>query len=318
MASLTAVEAYTYFDKDQPDKCHLIGDPDLYGIGVRLGFYFQYLALMIYLCIHHDAASSVRSGLSIFTLAVFTNMYRTINWEGSIVMPEILILCGMTLGLTVSTLPYWDLFFDIEKLELNFWWMVGTMSVWMLTLPWVFFTKLNHGLRPDCDVWVFFMFIPIKASNKIWQTFLKVSICLILPSVAVAAIYSPIVFYRSWKSSNFGLGNEGNRIERDLGIDYDAEYAAMRAAFMDLFKKTSTFFITFIRLLIAAGSIAQAEYTIKKNKIDVSSAPITSTGQFIPLLIGVYCVFIAIVSAVKKTLVRRRSAVARVVGEGVP
>jgi hypothetical protein len=297
MASFTAVEAYTHFDKDQPDKRHLIGDPDVYGIGVRLGFYLQYLALLISLWANPEAANSVRSGLSIFTLAVFTNVYRTMSWEGSIVMPEILIIGSMTIGLTASTLPDFILF-TTKNSELSLWWMLGMLCVGTLSLLWVFFTKLNNGLKPDCDVFVLFMFIPIKASNKTWQTFMKVGICLVLPGAAGLAIYSPVAFYRHYKKNNFGLGNEGNISEGDIDIDCDADSVALQV-FMGLVKRIA-FFFTFVRLLIAAVSIAQVEYTIKKNQIDMSSAPITSTGQFIPLLIGVYCAFGAIVSAVKR------------------
>ncbi|CCX05340.1 Similar to hypothetical protein AOL_s00215g429 [Arthrobotrys oligospora ATCC 24927]; acc. no. EGX43693 [Pyronema omphalodes CBS 100304] len=300
MASFTAVEAYTHFDKDEPDKCHLIGDPDVYDIGVRLGFYLQYLALMIHLWANPEAANSARSGLSIFTLEIFTNAYRTMSWEGSIVILEILILGSMTIGLTLSTLPDFILF-TAKNSELYLWLMLGMLSMWTLSLPWVFLTKQNNGLKPGCDVSIPFLFISIKASNKTWQIFMKVSSCLSIPGAAALAISSSIALYLYYKKNDFGLGNDGNirRREGDVNIDINADDFDEQVI-MGLFERIAFLGITFFRLLATALSIAQVEHTIKKNQIDISSAPITSTGQFIPLLMGVYCAFGAIVSAVKR------------------
>ncbi|KAH8771216.1 hypothetical protein F5882DRAFT_465435 [Hyaloscypha sp. PMI_1271] len=47
LAFFPSAAANTYFT-DEPDSCRIIGDVDVYGIGIRLGYYLQYIAAALY------------------------------------------------------------------------------------------------------------------------------------------------------------------------------------------------------------------------------------------------------------------------------
>lgn len=98
-----------------------MGDPDIYGLGVRLGFYLQYLSALIALMVDPKSVHSARTGLNIFTLAILINQFRSTDWEGSILMPEYFMIINLTLGLTFCTFPYpfdlkgiWEFLKDAE------------------------------------------------------------------------------------------------------------------------------------------------------------------------------------------------------------
>ncbi|CCX05061.1 Similar to hypothetical protein TRIVIDRAFT_64765 [Trichoderma virens Gv29-8]; acc. no. EHK15320 [Pyronema omphalodes CBS 100304] len=54
------------------------------------------------------------------------------------------------------------------------------------------------------------------------------------------------------------------------------------------------------RVIFAGSAIAMIELTISKNRIDLSAAPITSTGQLLPFLVGIFTTTGTIVSAIKR------------------
>jgi hypothetical protein len=102
LALSSAVEAYTRFSPDSGStKCHLIGYPDVYSLGVRLGFYLQYLSTFIMLMVDRKWVHSARTGLIILTLAIIINQFRTADWEGSILLPEYFMIINLTLFMTL-------------------------------------------------------------------------------------------------------------------------------------------------------------------------------------------------------------------------
>ncbi|PMD34393.1 hypothetical protein L207DRAFT_517551 [Hyaloscypha variabilis F] len=75
-AFLQPALAYTYFS-EEPGSCQIIGDADVYGIGIRLGFYLQYISVV--LCIIFDRIEDLkaaRQGFNAFSLAALINLYR--------------------------------------------------------------------------------------------------------------------------------------------------------------------------------------------------------------------------------------------------
>lgn len=102
-----AAEAYTSFtERDDPKSCHIVGDKDIYGLVVRLGFYLNYLTTIIAIWLDPDATGNARTQINVFSIAVPTNTHRTANWEGSLVMLEFSIVANMTVILTFGTVMF--------------------------------------------------------------------------------------------------------------------------------------------------------------------------------------------------------------------
>ncbi|KAI4098236.1 MAG: hypothetical protein L6R37_006606, partial [Teloschistes peruensis] len=71
--------ASTHYLAD-PDSCQIVGDTDLYGIGVRVGLYLQWLSLFLAVVFASpNEAIHAFTASNIITLAVFTSFLVGIN-----------------------------------------------------------------------------------------------------------------------------------------------------------------------------------------------------------------------------------------------
>ncbi|KAF8536373.1 hypothetical protein BDD12DRAFT_807839 [Trichophaea hybrida] len=130
--------AYTHFT-DDPNTCQIIGDTDIYGLGIRPGFYLQYVAILIAFYVDPKATRNARTGLNIFSIAVLITEYRTANWAGSLIMLEFFIVANMVLLMTLG-----------------------------LFLP----TQHFYATRE-----LLFFFAPVNAYGRGWEIFFKIGAC---------------------------------------------------------------------------------------------------------------------------------------------
>jgi hypothetical protein len=173
--SIHPTQALTSFSPESQTPCKIIGDPDIYGLGVRLGFYLQYFSVVIALFLNPKAAHNARTNLNVFAAALFIHEFQSANNPKSIIMIEVLIVIYMTVFLTVFTFPLQYLRQSTTS--------VSTMGIvycaYMLWLPWLALNRQNQGLKPGCSVVL--LFGHVKSSNHNWQYFMKVITCLAIP-----------------------------------------------------------------------------------------------------------------------------------------
>ena len=95
LSSLPHTSAYTSYAQENStlvvqsvSPCHLTGDADLYGLGVRLSFYIQWIsALCLRLFQHRTEMKSLRRGFNILIFAVLINLWVSAN-RGSFALFE--------------------------------------------------------------------------------------------------------------------------------------------------------------------------------------------------------------------------------------
>lgn len=285
LASSSAVEAYTSFtDSGDPKTCHILGDTDIYGLGVRLGFYLHYFSTIFAIWLDPTASCSVRTQLNIFTIAVFINVYRTAKSEGSLFMLEFFIVTNMTLFLTMGTVPITLRQLWISKTS------VCTMAVlwivWMFASPWVAFKEQLSGRKPGCSVNLVLFFVPVDAYSSVWDIAFKVSSALLVVGGVVYLVLLGIagVLY-------FGMDHK-RRDEMDSAARGEEDVPLKRKIIQ-----------TIQMIVTGTFCVSMVEYTIMENKIDLSAAPITSTGQLLPVLVGALPIGAIAVKAIKKWVI---------------
>ncbi|KAH0551417.1 hypothetical protein GP486_007368 [Trichoglossum hirsutum] len=273
LLSVRPTIANTHFD-DTPGSCKIFGDGDVYGPGIRLGYYLQWVAVLFATWMAPDQARNARTAANIITIAVFANTFRGAK-DGSLVAAEWWIVLWLTFVLSLLNVPVdWKRSSSSVGVMLILWCMITAAQ------PWLYFKGLDTGHKSGCTVKVFF-FTGINVYNHVWRTFWKVGSiveCLMGLSFFIAGVIVMIA----------GLFNSGDDSERDG----DASKIAQRMV------------LTFGQLITGVITIVQVEMTIKVNHIDLSQSTLISSGQLIPFLIGCLTV-VAVFGHGLKSLMKR-------------
>lgn len=88
------------------ESCAFVGNSDIYGLGIRLGIYLQWLTSLI---ANHHSHQEIRSNLetnSLFLLAIFIAAVVA-TFEGSLQSAEVVILLHVCFGSIFSVLSIW-------------------------------------------------------------------------------------------------------------------------------------------------------------------------------------------------------------------
>ncbi|SPO03784.1 uncharacterized protein DNG_06467 [Cephalotrichum gorgonifer] len=73
-------------DESYP-SCHILGDPELYGLGIRIAFYIQYLAFALALVTNTTASlPALRTGIAILCAALFASLCTSSTGDGLVVL----------------------------------------------------------------------------------------------------------------------------------------------------------------------------------------------------------------------------------------
>ncbi|KAH0543557.1 hypothetical protein FGG08_002118 [Glutinoglossum americanum] len=260
--SVQSALAKTYFE-DKPGSCKIFGDTDVYGIGIRLGYYLQWVAVLFATWIAPEQAKTARTAANIITVAVFANTFRGAQ-EGSLVAAEWWIVLWLTFVLSLLNIPD-----DWKRSSSSFGVMLILWCMITAAQPWLYFKGLDTGHKHGCVVKVFF-FTGINVYNHVWRTFWKVG-------SVVECLLGVTFFFTGIVVIIVGL----------FSVDESSEPESGAA------KIASKLFLTFGQLVTGIITIVQVEMTIRVNSIDLSSVDLMSSGQLIPFLIG--CLTIAAV-----------------------
>ena len=175
------------------DACDFIGNPDLYGLGIRLGVYLQWLSSQIAVHFRIEGSTELSEAYLIFSLAlaigvlVLTFGQETDNRPHPV---EILIMLYMIFGGLFSVRGYVKgrgVFAPVE------WWRaslgLATIEVMAIYASWFWITgaKGAYFTQTDCGT-VAFLFTKIPA-GKFWQ----VSIFFACISVYLAVVLPPFL-----------------------------------------------------------------------------------------------------------------------------
>lgn len=264
VSSLGTASANTQYDPT-PGSCQIIGDPDVYGLGIRLSYYLQWAAVLFGLWIAPETANSTRAATNIVTLSVFINSLHGANVNDSLMVVEWYI---------VQYLVFWLLFANLPTTCRALKSSVGSLSVLLInycivvTFPvWLYWRGEKQGGKEGCEPSIF-LYKPISAYNPHWLLASKVLATmgvtiLLLPSFAGACALVALGLTR-W---------------RDEGQNDTSDHTMVR-----ILQCVYTLYL----VSIGAFAVAFVEMTIKINNVVFPELSLTNSGQLIPLLIGVF------------------------------
>ncbi|KAL3478264.1 hypothetical protein BJX99DRAFT_256589 [Aspergillus californicus] len=254
---------------DDPDSCAIIGDGDVYGIGVRLGYYCAWFSGLLAVAFNDaKAVRDARKGVCIISLAVLAILIRnTLN--GSFAVLEWTLVLPMVIYAPFGVLVVASLASKDDALG-------GALSLLLMGLgqilqPWLYFTLARQGYRPGCEVRIFF-FAYFDFYNKPWQGFLK----------AMAVLYcllGSLLIYLAGKG--FWAVLRGQE-----AVPYPDEPSAHEGPGNYLRRSAAKVFTFAILAPAGIVTIITGEKVLSGNSIDLSDSPLGSSSQLIPLIVG--------------------------------
>lgn len=281
---------------DDPSSCDIVGDGDVYGIGVRLGYYFSWISgLTAVFFDNPKAVRDTRRAVILISLAVFIIIVRnTLN--GSFALLEWSIVFPMAIWA-----PLLVLFFasitnqDDPPGTIS---LITVMGSVLVTHPWVWFTRTQQGRRPECEV-KGFIFVYFDFYNRHFQSFVKflaVVYCMSGCGMIIWAIISILLYIAKSRKGNDGretpaAGDNQVNITQMQTQHISSSPEVDTTNMMEILKKTRPVRAAMMQLkllLVAIGvsTIVFAEKILAGNNIDLSDAPLLSSGQLIPFIVG--------------------------------
>ncbi|KAF2681384.1 hypothetical protein K458DRAFT_392174 [Lentithecium fluviatile CBS 122367] len=201
--------------------CHLYGDGDVYGIGVRTGIYIQcFAALSAKISRRYDDLKSLRLGFNAIGASVVIAMYTNID-EGSFIYLETYILFNLIFGLPAESekekralvsgkdletetteggkndqpkgfREYYQRVYDSipasSRDYINIGWFLLLELFALGTQLWVYFFGINRGHNPACKAKIF-LFANINIYSNSWVILSKIGsvLSVILTAVLLLA-----------------------------------------------------------------------------------------------------------------------------------
>jgi hypothetical protein len=274
----------------QTSDCQIIGDPDIYGPGVRLGFYLQWVASLIQLFFFPEASGTTRSAAIVTVLAVFINTLCNLRSdtlvavEWSMLYSIIICLLGWNIPITEEMRR------GLDKTGGSYFVLFVIIAVYQIMCPYIIFNIWDYGRQPGCNA-KFIFWTSIDAYSKGWIIFLKFSWvlgALFLGGFYLAfAIYSLLMWFTSWGNSA-GLNKLLAKFDAILKEDDDTSS-----------ERTWLWVLRSTALGVGAIGLGFLEATIKKNNIKFLDTRLSNSGQRMPLLIGIFTLVVTICDVVK-------------------
>lgn len=263
LALASPAAAYSTF-ADGPGNCQIIGDPDVYGLGIRLNYYIQWVAVVFASWIAPDQVQTAQFTSSIVTISVYTNTFHGVMY-GSLIAAEWWIVYSMTFVLTLGYIPTSRTSLQSSAYSLRFLGLLWYMIIFAEC--WVWFKGVDIAHKEGCVIKVFAIFFEVDVYNNRWRTFFKIQS---VASCIVGIIFLPGGLFRIY-TSLFAKKCNDTKDEDDKAVIFLLKVG-----------------LTGFQLLFGAFAILQIEMTMRINNINVSATPLTSSGQLIPLVMGIF------------------------------
>jgi hypothetical protein len=281
---------FTHYS-EKPGSCDIIGDPDTYGIGVRISFYLNWAAAFLALLFNlHDEHKGSRRAINAIAIVVVTNTLINTT-KGSFAMLEWYIVFSMVLILPLTaSIPFsWTAIKDdiigISCLLLLY-------SIYGVIQPWLYFTIPRQGYKDGCPAKIF-LYAPFSVYNTHWVGFTK--------ATAILGSISSAILILVFLSSIYHGILDGLRAEPPQTKDPGKTTSGhLEQIINKTVLKWSARYLKVVIGFSGASSIAFVEETIRVNHIDLSGAPLTATGQLIPFVVGLFSVVAVMWNCIKR------------------
>src|SRR3569833_3229107 len=160
------------------ESCQIAGDASVYGLGVRLGYYLQFLAAVLAPYLAPDALENICLAFGSFTLALFITVFKHAS-EGTFIAVEWHIVAFLTLFLGMATFYFspgartiteetGGMYFAGPLFRVDFyaggsirrrfygsWGLLCLLSsFFLLSSPWMYWSGRHIGHVGDCPVYI--------------------------------------------------------------------------------------------------------------------------------------------------------------------
>ncbi|KAL9578047.1 MAG: hypothetical protein Q9212_005976 [Teloschistes hypoglaucus] len=277
------------------DSCQIVGDTDLYGIGVRVGLYLQWLSLFLALVFASpNEAIHAFTASNIITLAVFTSFLVGINdhGDGLVFVDFPIVVCltiVLSIGLVIAALFAYK---DNTRTRIMACFLIFIYSCPIYMLPWVAFEGYDHGNRPHCrlQTWILWYWYDEegakakkeKAKGGAHQGLQNLALFLpLLWTIILLLVFRGVfLHHHSTKSAGWSSVPGTTDDTSSSPAEATADRVQARARLPGLFIAIGTCCAIFV--------VAEVEQAIRENQIDMSAATWSNTGQLVPLLSGMF------------------------------
>ena len=261
--------AFTRYQDD--GSCKIIGDTDIYGQGVRIGYYLTYFAGVLAVAFNNnkgitDSLKAVNIIFSAILVVLIRNVtlgsFAVLEWQIATVLVFFLPLSSLMMAFLLGSpgLASWGTFFILYGL-------------YSAIQPWLFWTMIDQGRDLSCPSIRMFIFATFDFYHPSYVKFLRamsILACIGSPLPLIGGIALIVMSMRGRKS---------------LRDDDDSDVEEL-----NVIKKSGIFrgFIVSAILFGGCTGIASIEKLISLNGIDLSDVAFLSTGQLIPFLVGLF------------------------------
>ena len=252
------------------DSCHIIGDTDLYGIGIRLGMYLQWASLVIASLIAPSQSRPAGLGAFVITVSILVAMATSPSQDAKAVYDVVIVFYETTVlfgGLVPGTFYSYPWRMLVAHSTLQF---LSFSRIW-----WLIYNGSDHWKEAKCDPG----HGPITPLNSAYFVLAGAQAC---ASIAMVVMISwPTLLARR---EAVGIRRRDQQTTR-------------------LWKRCAAHI-----LAISCGVVAivNIEVLIKKADIDLSGASWKNTGQLIPLIGGLLNFSIIVWNGIKTGILQRR------------
>ncbi|EWY79534.1 hypothetical protein FOYG_17335 [Fusarium oxysporum NRRL 32931] len=206
---LHPAHAGTHFS-DQSGSCQIIGDPDIYGMGIRMGFYLQWASMQLgWLFNLRSQIHSMVDAWNIILVTIYINTYIS-HRQGSLMAIEWWVVLYETSLLIIAQLYYamtwWFSIYNTvlidgptstsvplerSRLVSNALFCLVSGS-FMVSQPWLAFNGLWEGLKEGCELRSFFYFKDMDMFDPVLVRTLRaisvISSVSVAPGVVIALV----------------------------------------------------------------------------------------------------------------------------------
>ena len=252
--------AYTAYSSE-PGSCVIIGDTDLYGIGIRIGLYLQWLSIFLACLLSPIDAISSFIASNALTFAIFVS-FLSGDWDRGIVIVEWFLVVHETFslysGLILPILSCYDSMKYCQMMWLTVSLIYSTVA---FVSPYVLIVYGRKGRKDGCHN-------PLSSDSPIMTAVL---LCF-FASIALLSNFRPLFQRIAGKSDALTL------CVREWPIFGSRRFQIRR------------FRLLSVIIAVTGGIlfITRIETTLKHGKVDTSRAKLNDISQLIPFLTGLF------------------------------
>ncbi|KAF2457345.1 hypothetical protein BDY21DRAFT_345617 [Lineolata rhizophorae] len=254
-------------------ECTIQGDPDVFGIGVRVSLYLQWGSSIIFLAFSPEQASIPRTTMAATTAALYINTFVAAA-HGNLIAIEWLVLFYLTFSLSLLNLPVSRA--GLQKHGGTIALMSFLWGIYYVVSPWMFFKGLDIAKEPGCDVKIV-IFVPISIYAHGFRTAFKVLSIFDAILLGIAnfglAVYLFVRWIQGWA---------------DREVQENIDKPGLRGRILATFQVIS-----------GVIAIIFAERTLSVNHVTFPGVAINNSGQLIPFILGLFALVASIFSALK-------------------